>query len=166
MPMLMPKQSDSFLTLFYPKDPDIWNDHMGPSGAMEAWLRADRHAELAPYITEEERSVHQQIMVGYHTSALNWYQVLVGNLNVQDELEAGLSAKIPCPTLMVLPPALTDQFAGSSTESSEIADDLTIKCVSISGHWVQIEARDEVNSMLLDFFERVDSGVPVGTSAA
>lgn len=139
---------------------------MGPYGAMEAWLRADRRAELAPYITEEERSVHQQIMIGYHTSALNWYKVLVENFNLQDELEAGLSVKIPCPTLMVLPPALAGQFAGSPTESSEIADDLTIKSVNTPGHWVQIEARDEVNSMLLDLFERVDSGVLVGTSTA
>lgn len=162
----MSEQSDSFFSLFYPKDPDIWTDHLGPSGAMEVWLSADRRAEPAPYITEEERSVHKQIMVGYHTPALNWYQALVENLNIQDELDAGLSAKIPCPTLMVLPPALAGQFAGISTESSEISDDLTIKSVGTPGHWVQIEARNEVNAILLDFFETVDSGGPVGISTA
>lgn len=46
-------QSESFFTLFYPADPVLWTDHVGPTGAMEAWLRADRQGPKAPYITDE-----------------------------------------------------------------------------------------------------------------
>lgn len=125
---------------------------------MEAWLRANRRGEPAPYITDEERATHQEIMVGSHASALNWYRALVWNLNEEDEIEAGLSATIPCPVQMVLPPTLATQFAAGPNESSDIADDLAIKSVSIPGHWVQLEARNEINQMLWEFFERVDGG--------
>lgn len=133
---------------------------------METWLKADRRGDLAPYIADEERRVHQQILVGYHTSALNWYRVLVWNLNQKDEVDDGLVVKIPCPVLMVLPPAIADQFSMVSTQSSELADDLIVKSVSTPGHWVQLEARDEVNCMLQEFFSRVDDRAPVVASTS
>jgi hypothetical protein len=31
------------------------------------------------------------------------------------------------------------------------------KCVSTPGHWLQLEARDEVNAILKEFFEKYDN---------
>ena len=139
--------------MFYPADPTLWHDHLGRTGAIEAWLRADRQGEMAPYITEEERAVHQEIMQGHHGAALNWYRVLVWNLNLEDEVEANIPIRIACPVLMVFPAHVADQFSTGS-QSNDIADDLTVKGVSTSGHWLQLENRDEVNTILKEFFEK------------
>lgn len=108
---------------------------------------------MAPYITEEERAVHQEIMQDQHGAALNWYRVLAWNLNEKDEIEANIPARIACPVLMVFPEHLAGQFSAGS-QSNDIADDLTVKGVSTSGHWLQLETRDEVNTILKDFFEK------------
>ncbi|KAJ5157682.1 uncharacterized protein N7482_008782 [Penicillium canariense] len=156
---VLDQHSDSFFTLFYPADPSLWNDHVGPTGSMESWLLADHQEEMAPFITDQERLIHQKIMRGHHGPALNWYQALVHNLNEQDELESGLSIKIPCPVLMVFPAQMAAQLSAAGAQSNEIADDLTLKGVSTAGHWLQLEARDEVNSALKEFFQGHDYGV-------
>lgn len=120
---------------------------------MESWLRNDRLGEMAPYVTAEERTVHQAIMRGQHGSALNWYRILAWNLNERDEVDASLSVKMECPVLMVFSAPVAGQFPADG-QSSEIADDLTVRGVSTSGHWLQLEARDEVNAILKEFFER------------
>lgn len=147
-------QSDSFFTLFYPRDSTLWNDHVGPEDAMESWLRADRQGAMAPYITDNERVIHQKIMQGNHGPALKWYRVLVNNLNRQDEVESRISPEISCPVLMLFPAQIADQFSAANNTSSGFADDLSVKGVSTSGHWLQLEARDEVNAILKEFFER------------
>lgn len=92
-------------------------------------------------------------MHGHHGAALNWYRALVWNLNEQDEIEAGLSAKLTQSVLTVLPAPVPGQFFAASMHDDGIADDLTVKCVSTPGHWLQLEAREEVNAMLKTFFE-------------
>lgn len=138
---------------------------MGPAGAMESWLRADRRGQLAGYVTLEEKALHQVILRGYHSTALNWYRPLVYNMNKQDELDDGLSIKIACPVLMVFSATTAGQFPAGESQSTEIADDLTVKGVSTNGHWLQLEARDELNSILKNFFEQHASGKSLEGSA-
>jgi pimeloyl-ACP methyl ester carboxylesterase len=80
-------------------------------------------------------------------------------MNRQDEIEAQLSVKIQSPILMVFPAQVAGQFSPAAMQWNDIADDVTIKEVSTSGHWLQLEARGEVNSILKEFFERSDSPV-------
>ncbi|KAJ5233094.1 hypothetical protein N7468_006050 [Penicillium chermesinum] len=149
-------KSESFFTLFYPADPALWSDHLGPGGALESWLRADTQGAKAPYITDYERNLHQKIMQGQHGPALHWYHALVENVNEQDELDDGLSVKLTRPVLMIFPASLPGDFSVASGQTNEIADDLTVKKVRTSGHWLQLEAKDEVNSMLSEFISRCD----------
>lgn len=100
--------------------------------------------------------MHQTIMAGHHGPALNWYRALVWNLNERDELDAGLSVKVSCPVLMVFPASAAGPFPEAGLHGNEIADDLTVKGVSTDGHWLQLEAKDEVNAMLKGFLERCD----------
>lgn len=120
---------------------------------MQSWLQTDRQGEAAPFITDEERAIHQAIMRGQHAPALNWYRMLAWNLNEKDETDANLSAKIACPVLMVFSAPFASQFP-TGHQSTDIADDLTVRRVSTSGHWLQLEARDEVNGILKEFFEK------------
>jgi pimeloyl-ACP methyl ester carboxylesterase len=112
---------------------------------------------MASYITEEERVIHQRIMEGYHGPPLNWYIVLVSNLNEQDEIEAKLCPGISCPTVMLFPGQMKSVFPSDAAESMGILGPSLFKCVSTPGHWLQLEARDEVNAILKEFFEKYDN---------
>ncbi|KAK2760108.1 hypothetical protein FQN53_007948 [Emmonsiellopsis sp. PD_33] len=175
---LIEEHMDSFFSLFYPADPDLWVEHLGPTGALEAWLRSDRKAPLAPFITEEvgrffitpqslcmaakvthlftiqEKSTHRTIMRGHYRSALMWYRALAGNINVDDEIKAGLDPKLRQPVLMMSPKASKLNPPGAGEVVRRFADRLTVKELSSSGHWAQLEVPGEVNEALREFFER------------
>ncbi|KAH8429697.1 alpha/beta fold hydrolase [Aspergillus melleus] len=153
---LLDRFGESFFTLFYPDDPELWISHLGPTGAMEAWLCGDSRAPLASWITEEEKTTHRQIMQDNHTFALNWYRALVGNINVENELRAGFRPALEMPVLMVSPQPSRLEFPGVEESMGQVARDLTFKRVSTKGHWLQLEARDEVNGVLREFLNKVD----------
>lgn len=123
---------------------------------MKSWILEDRRGPMASYITDEERVIHQQIMQGHHGPPLNWYRVLVKNLNKQDEIEAKLPSGISCPTAMLLPGQMMSVFPDDAAESMGILGPSLFKYVSTPGHWLQLEARDEVNAILKEFFEKYD----------
>ena len=53
----MTVQIDSFLNIVFPEDPSIWKTHIGPVGAIKAWLLADRKEGNGPsYLSQEVRS--------------------------------------------------------------------------------------------------------------
>jgi hypothetical protein len=49
-------QWDSYFSLIFTSNPEIWKEHLGPVGALRAWLDADRKAEVAGYITEADKA--------------------------------------------------------------------------------------------------------------
>ncbi|RDW74577.1 alpha/beta fold hydrolase [Aspergillus mulundensis] len=151
---ILDQHSESFFTLFYPADPSLWVEHVGPTGAMEKWLLQDRKGPEAGYVTEVERQTHQAIMRKSHASALRWYQALVGNINEQDEIQANLDPVLSMPMLIVCPQQTKLELPGVEEQMKQVANDLTFRRVSTAGHWVQLEARDEINSILKEFFER------------
>jgi pimeloyl-ACP methyl ester carboxylesterase len=76
---------------------------------------------------------------------------LVDNINIDDEVQAKLDAKLDMPVLFI-----TEKPGELSIPGSEqmklVAEDITFEQVTTGGHWVQLEARDEVNAMLERFF--------------
>ncbi|KAL4900704.1 hypothetical protein BDW74DRAFT_161401 [Aspergillus multicolor] len=151
---ILDQRSESFFTLFYPADPSLWIEHVGPTGAIERWLLQDRMGPEAGYVTEVERQTHQAIMRNRHASALRWYQALVGNINEQDETQANLDLVLSMPALMVCPQSTKLELPGVEEQMKLFAKDFTFMRVSTTGHWVQLEARDEVNFILKEFFEK------------
>ncbi|KAF7625238.1 hypothetical protein AFLA_002110 [Aspergillus flavus NRRL3357] len=152
---LLDRFADSFFTLFYPHSPSLWISHLCPTGAIEQWLLSDNRAPLAPYITEEELKTHQKLLVGNHDSALNWYRALVSNINLEDEKNHKLPLRYLCRSLN-----LSEEVGVGDSRLEEgmravCAGDLVVRRVSTEGHWVQLEAREEVNRFLEEFFEGV-----------
>ncbi|EEH06398.1 epoxide hydrolase [Histoplasma capsulatum G186AR] len=142
---LIEEHVDSFFTLFYPAEADLWIEHLGPTGALETWLRNDRKAPLAPYITEEEKATHFKIMRGHYKSALMWYRALVGNINVDDEIQAQLDSKLYQPVLMLASqPSRLNIPGAAAGMMRQFAQNLTVREVDAKGHWIQLEARDEI----------------------
>ncbi|THC93717.1 hypothetical protein EYZ11_006793 [Aspergillus tanneri] len=154
---VLDESGDSFFTLFYPADPDLWITDLGPIGALKSWLLNDRRGPLPTYISEKEKTTHQTIMKGQYSHALKWYQALVGNINEEDEIRAGLRPVLPMPVLMVSPQPSRLQFPGTMEKMNQVAGDLTMKTVSTKGHWVQLEAGDEVNAFLTEFWEQANA---------
>ncbi|PGH05846.1 hypothetical protein AJ79_06688 [Helicocarpus griseus UAMH5409] len=150
---LIEEHMESFFSLFYPADPNLWIEHLGATGACETWLRNDRRAPLAPYVTEEEKSTHLQIMRGHYQSALMWYRALVWNINIDDELEANLDPNLPQPVLMVTSKPGPLNPPGGGEMMKPFVENLTVRQIEAEGHWVQLEAREEVNGVLLEFIE-------------
>ncbi len=58
------------------------------------------------------------------------------------------------PVLMVCPQPSKLELPGVEEQMKQVTSDFTFKRVSTSGHWVQLEARDETNDILKNFFER------------
>ncbi|KAF7585117.1 hypothetical protein BBP40_012378, partial [Aspergillus hancockii] len=147
--------ADSFFTLFYPDDPEIWAEHVGPTGAMERWLLEDRRGPLPSWITEEERLTHQSLLRGNHKSALNWYRALVWNINEEDEKQDHIEPVLSMPVLMLSSRPSKLDLPGMEEGMKQVASRLVVRRVSTAGHWVQLEAKDEVNEILGEFFEGV-----------
>ncbi|KXN86647.1 Bifunctional epoxide hydrolase 2 [Leucoagaricus sp. SymC.cos] len=43
---IIEEHPDSYLTLMFAKDPEVWKNHLGPKGAFRDWLMADRRADM------------------------------------------------------------------------------------------------------------------------
>lgn len=93
-------------------------------------------------------------MRGSYEKALNWYRALARNVNQEDELQAQLDPKLHQPVLMVTEKPSAVSMPGFAEQIRQFADDVTMKEVRTSGHWVQLEARDEVNGILEEFIRR------------
>ncbi|KAB8272006.1 Alpha/Beta hydrolase protein [Aspergillus minisclerotigenes] len=153
---LLDRFADSFFTLFYPHSPSLWISHLCPTGAIEQWLLSDNRAPLAPYITEEESKTHQRLLVGSHDSALNWYRALVSNINLEDEEEVQITPSLSMPVLLICPKKSELEMPGLEEGMRAVCvGDLVVRRISTEGHWIQLEAREEVNRFLGEFIEGI-----------
>lgn len=100
--------------------------------------------------------MHNRILQGHHKPALNWYHALVRNVSKDDEVEANIDAKLKMPVLMIGPQPSKLGIPGFLEQMEHFAEDFTLKRVSTTGHWIQLEAREELNAMLEAFLARPD----------
>ncbi len=127
-----------------------------PAGKLEAWLRSDRKAPFPNFMTTPEKQIRDRIMaLGGYRGPMNWYKALFGQARgLEEEKSDGLDPRIPCPALYVEPAHSSmvhmDQFSG---QTAHFADRCVNKQVTTEGHWIQLEARDEVNRMLEEFIQ-------------
>jgi soluble epoxide hydrolase/lipid-phosphate phosphatase len=106
----------------------------------------------ATLLSIQEKAIHEKIFQGDYGPAMNWYKVTLQNCNEPDEI--GLDPKLTHPVLMVNAskdvvgiPVTPQQFAPFSTDVEFAMVD--------TGHWVQLEATQQVNEILEGFFEKV-----------
>ena len=86
--------------------------------------------------------------------AMNWYKCAMQNLNLKDEENVEIDPILKMPVLMIV--AEKDPLSNEMAINGMRPYAPNLKVVGFeSGHWVQIERRDEVNSALEDFFKTV-----------
>jgi soluble epoxide hydrolase/lipid-phosphate phosphatase len=84
--------------------------------------------------------------------AMNWYRCAMQNLNFKDEDDAGLNPNLDGQVLMIV--AKGDTLSNDMVINAMKEFVVNLKIVEIkSGHWVQVEKPDEVNTALKGHFE-------------
>lgn len=91
--------------------------------------------------------------------AMNWYRSAMAGLNFPDETNATspLDPKIHLPVLFI--ESSLDPMSGGerAIQGMQVhVPDLTVKKVA-SGHWVQLEKADEVNTILEEYVQGIDA---------
>jgi soluble epoxide hydrolase/lipid-phosphate phosphatase len=88
--------TDSYFSLVYPSDPDLWKTNLGPIGGLKEWLTADRRSPLPSYLTEadKERLTRALLDNGGVRAPLLWYNYMVDGYTAKES---------KCQSIMLLP---------------------------------------------------------------
>ncbi|KAF3057588.1 Bifunctional epoxide hydrolase 2 [Trichoderma lentiforme] len=155
-PSIMDQHQASLLSILFPADPAIWKIHFGPEGGLEAWLKNDSRTIVGAYINDNEQKLRNEMFGGNrgYGPTLNWYKVLLRNMNYPDEQGISLDDQhLRQPVLLLT--CKKDPIAIS--EAQVQATQPFAACLSTreldTGHWMQLEAPEVVNQALQEFFD-------------
>ncbi|KAK1224639.1 hypothetical protein PQX77_012441 [Marasmius sp. AFHP31] len=151
---------ESMFSLAYTADPVEVLVNWAPVGKLEDWVRNDRRSESnGTVITPEEKEVYLKAysLPGAVEGSLAWYKVVVSGIEARD------SKGIPPENAVVVKPVffgagvrdfavLAPVMIRSTLDSSANA---TIRLYDAT-HWLQWEAKDEVNRDLLTWIEGLE----------
>ncbi|KAL5385098.1 hypothetical protein DPSP01_004908 [Paraphaeosphaeria sporulosa] len=153
------KNNASLTSLLYPTTPDQHRENLCPYGAAEAWISSGKVSEPPSWFSEAEVAAHNKIIGDKGFSGpFNWYKVTIRGLNAEDEAAVPDDRKIvSLPTLFVN----SDQdyitraeVAGQIAQSGKLTD-VKLEVVQGSGHWIQLEKKDELLEILKAFVEKL-----------
>ena len=158
------------MSILYPEDGSVWKENLAPLGALEAFAKRNGKVPRGNYVTDEvspphslysysfsktmsqEVAIHRKIMKDEYGPAMNWYRCEMQNFNLKDEDGAGLNPNLDGPVLMAV--AKGDPLSNEQIINEMKPYAVNLKIVEIqSGHWKQLEKRDEVNAALKEHFE-------------
>jgi soluble epoxide hydrolase/lipid-phosphate phosphatase len=144
-------------TLAYPADPSIWIANICAPGGMEAWIKAKKVTELAPWVKQSELETHGKIIKpGGMTGPLNWYKQAMAGVTHTSEAKVNANyaaTKFSLPALfigcerdMICIPALQE------APMKDFFEDLTVKSLDTS-HWIMIEKPKEMWEIVQGWIE-------------
>lgn len=81
------RQIDSFVSLFYARDPGTWKTHLAPTGVLRANLEADWTTPLPAWLSETEKEARIEFFRrgGFPTA---WYTINVDGTSAADDIRA------------------------------------------------------------------------------
>ncbi|KAH6916847.1 Alpha/Beta hydrolase protein [Coprinopsis sp. MPI-PUGE-AT-0042] len=158
-PAIAKKNIDSFIDLLFPKDPTVWNKHLGPLGAARAFIEGGSRIERLEAISDKE---YDQFKTTFTNNGFigpfNYYKTLTSNLAIEEAKGISQdSLKIEKPVLYL--GATRDavsrpEFFLQAMKEKGLTPNLTYKAVD-SGHWINYERADEVNSEIEVWVEKI-----------
>ncbi|KAA1470809.1 alpha/beta-hydrolase [Dentipellis sp. KUC8613] len=90
---LIEQNIDSFLGLFFPNPPELWIEHVGPSGAARAWVESNRQSAAPAYFCDQVRAHYKTtLLAGGLAAPLCYYTVNALGLNSKDDALVPASA--------------------------------------------------------------------------
>ncbi|KAJ7121598.1 Alpha/Beta hydrolase protein [Mycena epipterygia] len=146
---------DSFMSVLYPHDPEIWLTDMGPSGKLKEWTVSGKVTLSPSYITEEEINQEKaELLKGGLAGPLCWYkQFTTGAVAADDKLVPKENYIIKQPVFFGA--ALEDRIAIAKFALMGMKDacpNLTVREYQ-TDHWVQLAAPDKLNKDLLEWIK-------------
>ncbi|KAJ3485012.1 hypothetical protein NLI96_g5268 [Meripilus lineatus] len=148
---------DSTLSILYPSNPAIWVTDLAPTGALKAWLLADKKAPLAPYISKEDTDKFVETLKTTGLGApVNWYKLMVSGLGAEDDKNIAKENYIVnkpvffagCKQDYVCLAAPAIATLGQTCPNATVAEFET-------DHWVQLAAPEKLNGELLKWVEGI-----------
>ncbi|KAH9916902.1 Alpha/Beta hydrolase protein [Fomitopsis serialis] len=155
---VMKDHLESTLGIIHPADPATWKEDLCVPGAAKAALLADKRTPIASYVTPEvKQHLTDMIVKDGLGGALNWYKVILSGLAAEDD--KGIpQERLPLPLPVLYIGGKQDCVNPSALAlrtSTQLCSDLTVKELD-TGHWLQLEAPDEVNETLKEWVETVE----------
>jgi soluble epoxide hydrolase/lipid-phosphate phosphatase len=147
------EHKESFFALVYGPDEYLTTDFF-PAGKLEEWLKADRKLPLQGWVTTEYKETRDRIFSreDAYKGPTDWYRARFRDFLGIEEESKDCESSITCPVLSLHskePNALIDRALKGM---KMLIKDLRYKELSVKGHFVQLEAPDEVNMSLEEFF--------------
>jgi len=132
---------DSFMSIFWPANPELWKTDMAPVGAIETWIMNDRGiGERPSYLSAEELERLKAPLVKNGFSAnLNWYKNSFSGQDKEDDAQIAADRHtITVPSFFGA--AMKDYVCLESWGKAAFAKDCAEATVKEydSDHWVQI----------------------------
>ncbi|KAF8885262.1 Alpha/Beta hydrolase protein [Gymnopilus junonius] len=153
-PALIEKHIDSFYSLAFPNDPLIWKDDLAPIGKAKEWIEQNKQLPRADFWTHEQKEEHKKALFKKGLRGpCNWYAAFLAKTNKADEASIATEAHhISIPTFYGA--ALKDYVCLAQLTKptmGALCSNVTTKDFDTS-HWIMLEASDELNDALEQFF--------------
>ncbi|KAK0219924.1 hypothetical protein IW262DRAFT_1272900, partial [Armillaria fumosa] len=79
------KNLDSFYTLLFCEDPELWKEYMNPPGGLKKWIENNHMTKVGSFITEEDQHIQKEKMRNSGLeAALCYYKVATSNIYAED----------------------------------------------------------------------------------
>jgi pimeloyl-ACP methyl ester carboxylesterase len=130
-----------------------------PAGKLEAWLKSDTRAPAESWVTPEYKATRDKIFErNSYRGPLMWYRARFGlHVGCEEEANEGLGVTIRVPTAFVRSKETVLSWKDFDERTGKYAEDFEVMEVEGGhGHWVQLEAAEEVNGALEKFFNRTE----------
>ncbi|KAJ7243077.1 alpha/beta-hydrolase [Mycena rebaudengoi] len=152
-PGLIEKNFDSFFSLVYPEQPEMWKETMCVSGGAREWIESNKTTGLPSYLTLEDlQHDRTEFLKGGMTAPLCWYRVLADKSNAEDD------AKIPSTAYNINQPLLFIAFNHDShTTHAQYAKGKVTRKEVDGDHWAVLSHVHEINDILLEWIEGLEA---------
>ncbi|MCJ1306544.1 hypothetical protein MMC25_000187 [Agyrium rufum] len=143
---------ESLFSLFYPQEPEMWKEHLGPLGAARSWITSGKTTPLPSWMSAEEHAIHAKLFEkrGYGPG-LNWYKSGVRGPG-EDKVELAEEQKFSdVPSLLIV--STKDYITRPEMavqQTQKYVRNLKVESLEC-GHWIQLEVPDEVNNLISRF---------------
>jgi len=148
---------DSFYSLIFAQDEGLWVTDFGPTGSLKAWLTAGKTTTVGAFSTKEDNDIRKEVFVkGGFAAPLCWYKCYTSGLSSEDDDTIPIARyNIEKPTFFAA--AKNDTITLPAVQMpalTQFAKNTTIRQFD-AGHWVALEAAEEVNKELLAWIQSV-----------
>lgn len=156
---------DSFISQWFPRDPEVWKDYIAPVGAHKKSLLEDLKVPLASYMTEDDVKYFKEVFTkGGWNGPLNWYRAMVQGYQAADDARIPPERAFPPIDSPIFFGATTKDYIctpafGYATVRSEAMKDHRIICKDFdSDHWLLFTHPEEVARELILWIDGFTQG--------